>query len=195
MVRALLLAGGRSSRMGQDKASLVYRGKSLLDRAHDLLVATGCGDILLSGRVEGRDSVPDLIPDCGPLGGLHGVLHHLDGRGELDGAPLLVIPVDMPLLSPSVLKGLLDALGDGDICRYEDEVFPCVFRASRELLDTLDALFADSRQLGGARSMKALLAGGNAVTLARTSLPGDCFLNLNNPADWQRFLAEYANRE
>ena len=111
MLYSLLLAGGKSSRMGEDKAGLVLEGKTLLDRSLALLEKTGAGRILLSGDIPGYDCLPDLIPECGPPGGLHAALHFINREFDLDDSLLLIMPVDMPLLSVSTLSQLVTAIG------------------------------------------------------------------------------------
>jgi len=194
MLYALLLAGGKSSRMGQDKRRLQFQGKSLLELSLSLLQETGADQVLLSGDVEGYESLPDLIPDCGPLGGLHAGLYYIWEHGQLDKDLLLVIPVDMPRLNVDSLARLVTNIGDADCCHYQGEIFPCLFRASGALLAHLESLFAESRELGGKRSMKALLAFGREKTLPLAGLPDDLFMNLNRPEDWQAFLAGESTR-
>ncbi len=189
MLYSLLLAGGNSSRMGKDKRQLKHEGKTLLEKALRLLEMSDADEIIISGDVQGHECIQDMVPGCGPLGGLHAALHFIQEQGALDEALLLVIPVDMPLLQVDTLARLVHGIGSGDSCRYEKEVFPCVFKASSMLLEHLDDLLADSTELGGNRSMKALLEFGNAVTLEAASVPSSTFLNLNNPQDWQAYVA------
>ena len=185
MFYGLLLAGGKSSRMGQDKRLLKIEGQSLLERAIALLEQCGASRILISGDVDGYDCIPDLLPDCGPLGGLHAVLHFLDKESGLDGSPLLVIPVDMPMLDSNTLKALLDSIGESEACQYENEIFPCVFRLTEKLRDHLDGLFVEGKELGGKRSMKALLASFSENPVSTERLSDQVFKNLNHPDDWE----------
>jgi len=187
MHHALLLAGGKSSRMGQDKSRLEIEGRTLLDRSLDLLRQTGAGRVLISGDVSGYDCIPDLLPDCGPLGGLHAVMHTLDMEDALDGSPLLVIPVDMPQLDSKTLTRLLDSLDKSEACHYENEIFPCVFRLSEKLKAHLDYLFAEDKTLGGKRSMRALLSLFSEKPLSTTTLPKQVFKNLNYSEEWEQF--------
>lgn len=104
----LVLAGGRSSRMGRDKAEVEWRpGQTLLTRAVELAQAAGCLAVIVSGHRPGHDFVVDRMPAMGPLGGLHSVLRE---RGqELEGKLLLMLPLDMPLLETGTLETLLRA--------------------------------------------------------------------------------------
>ena len=187
MLYSLLLAGGKSSRMGEDKRLLVYRGRTLLEHSLHLLKQTGADEILISGDVDGYDSIPDMVPDCGPPGGIHAALHHIESRGKLDDALLLVVPVDMPLLDSGTLAQLVTGIGNAGSCHYANEIFPCVFRADKNLKDHLDALFAESTEKGGKRSMQALLTAFDTVTVKATNLPENIFLNVNSPENWREY--------
>ena len=190
---SLLLAGGKSSRMGQDKRFLVFQGQTLVDRSLALLQNTGSDQLLISGELAGYKSIPDLLPDCGPVGGLHAALHHIElesGLNDKGQDLLLVIPVDMPFLSEQCLKTLLAGVAEADVCYYSGEVFPCVFRLSSRLRSYLDSLFSQSRELGGDRSMKALLRHFSSESLEPDGFSGKVFANLNNPEDLDSFWSE-----
>ncbi|MEX2366133.1 MAG: molybdenum cofactor guanylyltransferase [Pseudohongiellaceae bacterium] len=184
MLFAAVLAGGRSSRMGQDKAGLQVAGQSLLDRALTLLAAAGADKVLIGGQVQGYEAVPDRVPHSGPPGGLYSILHHIRQQSGLDDSPLLLIPVDMPLLTPQVLVKLIQNLGKAQAIRYEGEVFPCIFRASSGLYRHLEELFTDGSGPGGDRSIKALLRHENARSIPIPAVDVRAFENINTPADW-----------
>ncbi len=99
MQSAIILAGGRSSRMGQDKALLKLQGKTLLHRAVSLVKAAGINQILISRNEPGF--INDLFPDTGPLAGIQSALLHVNADH------CLVLPVDTPLLTADLLKLLL----------------------------------------------------------------------------------------
>ena len=101
-----VLAGGRSTRMGQDKALLCLAGRSLLDLALDKLralpltgaprIAAARSDLSAHAAVIG-----DLQPGCGPLSGIEAAL-------AASAQPLNVfLPVDLPLLPPHFLLWML----------------------------------------------------------------------------------------
>lgn len=90
----VVLAGGRSSRMGQDKALLPWRGRPLVAHMQALLRDAGALDVVISGDRPGYAGIADAQPDLGPLGGLASVIDHV-----ADATTLVVVPVDMPLLS------------------------------------------------------------------------------------------------
>lgn len=104
-VSAFILAGGRSTRMGTDKAQLPWQGTTLL--AHALATARGVsGEVKIVGAREryaayGADTVEDEFQQCGPLGGIHAALGA--SRSDLN----IVLAIDTPLVTAGFLKYLL----------------------------------------------------------------------------------------
>jgi molybdenum cofactor guanylyltransferase len=180
----VVLAGGKSSRMGQDKALLHYQGSTLLARAIVVLETAGAKEVLVSGR-EHPQGVPDLLPHCGPPGAILSLLSWLEQQQRLDAASLLLIPVDMPLLTAATVRQLLASAEAGRGAHFSGEVFPCVLPASLMLLTHLRVLFATAQHLGGQRSLRALLKFCDAVDVPSTGIAASEFSNVNTPTEWQ----------
>ena len=76
MIQAgFVLAGGKSSRMGRNKALLPYRGRTLVEHVAEI-VETAAGSVSVVGDAEtyghlGYPVIEDVIPGCGPLSGIH----------------------------------------------------------------------------------------------------------------------------
>ena len=111
---AVLLAGGRSARMGRDKALLpLADGRTLLARQLATLRATGAAEILVSARPEqnlpldGARLIPDLQPDSGPLAGLAAAL------AAAKHERVLVLAVDLPHVPPALLSNLVAVATSG----------------------------------------------------------------------------------
>lgn len=188
MFYAAVLAGGKSSRMGQDKARLVLGGQTLLERSVALLQSAGAELVLIGGAGKAHNSVPDLLPHCGPPGGLYSLLDHIKHNYGLDGSPLLLIPVDMPLLTVATLQRLLAASVNASCCHFVDEVFPCVIKATPDLYTHLRDLFNDGTELGGRRSMTGVFSYLGAKVVAVDDIAADEFRNTNTPEEWQGVL-------
>jgi len=102
-----VLAGGRSSRMGQDKALLPWKGSTLIESvAREVFQAAG--NVTLIGPPElygklGFAVIPDKFEGCGPLGGLHAALSATSGEWNL------LVACDMPAVTHELLEELLAA--------------------------------------------------------------------------------------
>ena len=106
-ITGIVLAGGTSSRMGDNKAELPFGETTMLDHQVEKLKKLGLSDIIISGpaelRSEGARIVPDTFTDGGPMGGLAAALSA--ARNPL----CLVVPVDAPLIPLRTLEQLIAA--------------------------------------------------------------------------------------
>ncbi len=103
-ITAFVLAGGRSSRMGRDKALLSLGEQNLLQRAlHTAGEVSSRTCIVGSKQLYGTfgEIIEDIYPGCGPLGGIHAALTSTDT--DLN----LIISVDMPGMTEDFLRWLL----------------------------------------------------------------------------------------
>ncbi len=100
-----MLAGGSSSRMGRDKSLLPWKGSTLVQSvAGEIFQATGSVTLVGSPELYGNLGFPvigDLIPGCGPLGGLHAALSAKLADWNL------VVACDMPAVTHGMLRELL----------------------------------------------------------------------------------------
>ena len=105
----VVLAGGHSSRMGQDKSALLLRGQTLLEWQIKKLRDIGAQDILISGvnAPVGTRQVMDVYPNRGALGGIHACLQ------AAKNDRCLVLGVDVPLVSVAALEHLRRAHQQG----------------------------------------------------------------------------------
>jgi molybdenum cofactor guanylyltransferase len=111
---AVVLAGGRSARMGEDKSALPFGGETMLERIVRL-VGTIADDVIVVARRDQRIPpgvivVHDPVEDLGPLAGIAAGLaaSHSDVN--------LVVACDMPLINPQVLQRLVSMIDDHDAC-------------------------------------------------------------------------------
>jgi molybdopterin-guanine dinucleotide biosynthesis protein A len=191
MLYGVVLAGGRSSRMQQDKRAMALGGQTLLERAVQLLRAAGTDPVLISGmqdnaKSSGDLSFPDLLPHCGPPGGVYSALHFIRDHYGLDSSDILFIPVDMPLLTAASLQQLITASVNASGCQFAGEVFPCILRATHELYTHLHDLFAESTELGGRRSMKAIMNFVDSKQVPVAGIAQSEFMNVNTPEDFSK---------
>jgi molybdopterin-guanine dinucleotide biosynthesis protein A len=188
----LVLAGGRSSRMGRDKSTLVHPdGRTLVRRTCDLLKEAGCEMVVLSLRhdqevpaeLEGIPVVRDPAGDSvGPMAGIVG------GMKLRPDADWLVLACDLPRLDIATLRALIDS-------KQTDEKFLAYRSEFDGLPEPLCALY-------GPNSLPLLEdALANDFRCPRKILMrGDCRLiepttqraleNANTPDDWMTATQE-----
>ncbi|MAI65734.1 MAG: hypothetical protein CL600_12835 [Alteromonas sp.] len=100
-VIGVVLAGGRSSRMGRDKALLKIEALSMIERAEQLLANTSVDKVMISRNDDNSAHTADIIPHKGPLSGIHAIAtRYIDCN-------LLVLPVDLPLMDADTLEQLI----------------------------------------------------------------------------------------
>jgi molybdopterin-guanine dinucleotide biosynthesis protein A len=103
-VSAFILVGGKSSRMGSDKAFVTLDGRTLLARALDLASSIAPNVYIVGDPAKFASFAPvvqDIFQNCGPLAGIHAALRA--SQNELN----LILAVDVPFLSPTLLQYLI----------------------------------------------------------------------------------------
>jgi molybdopterin-guanine dinucleotide biosynthesis protein A len=174
---AILLAGGRSTRMGRDKALLDWRGRPLIEHMLDLLRIAGAGHVVTSGDRPGWPGVPDRWPGRGPVAGIASALPRCP-----DG-PLVVVPIDLPLLDPARVSSLLSALSRAPAVHFAEHPLPCAV----DVAPAMRALTGDmARASPAGASIRAWLTSCGAMALAA----GDAsdLRPCNTPADYAALL-------
>jgi molybdenum cofactor guanylyltransferase len=107
-IQGLVLAGGKSSRMQRDKASLTYQGRNQLDRAVEL-ASRHVNPVFVSVRAaqagdparKNRDLIVDSVAGEGPMVGIRSAFAHSPD------VAWLIIACDLPFLSDEILAQLL----------------------------------------------------------------------------------------
>lgn len=181
-----VLAGGRSRRMGADKASLALGGRPLaawpvwaLRQVVEEVWLVG-GDRVLADEL-GVGYTPDLWKDAGPLGGVYSAL-------RASGANVLVVGCDMPLIRPALLTALLetDARYDVAVPVKEGECEPLLALYRITCLPGAEAALA--------RGRRRVIAMYDTLRIRRLAEPdwramdprGLSFFNVNTPDDLER---------
>jgi molybdenum cofactor guanylyltransferase len=186
-VTGFAVAGGRSQRMGSDKALLPWAGTTLLEHTLARLREV-CAEICILSGVQIRYAsygVPahaDLVPEAGPLGGVHAGLRNL-------GVSLgLFLGVDTPLVPSPLLRALVAAAGGFDavvpVVGGRPEPLCAVYRGT--------CLAPVQRRLeAGERKMTSFWPDVRVRTMAEDELaifgdPALMFRNLNTTEDYLR---------
>ena len=144
-ISAIILSGGRSSRMGTDKCDLMYDGESLLNLQIDKLKNIGIKDIVASGY-RGKDCKARVVKDDimkGPLSGMY------VGLNVIENDRAFVISVDVPLVKIETIKKIIDFSFDKDLditmLRHNGNREPLIGVYKKNLLNKIEAiLLSDS---------------------------------------------------
>lgn len=196
----VILAGGRSSRMGENKATMIFAGEPLLRRALGRLAAA-VDDALVIGPetlqplVPQVRVVPDLVPGIGPLGGLYTALR------STAAARVFLVACDMPFIQPGLVRAMLAAsVANPDIeaviLGAGERVQPLHAVYTRACLPTVERALASENH-----SLRSLLSRLSVLTLDAESVRredprGISTFNVNTPDDWRaalRLAAELAS--
>jgi len=182
---AALIAGGRSRRMGTDKAFLNWQGRPLWEHQMEKLRALEPSRLLLSCRSDQAiPAQPDIWPvqdewpDCGPLGGVGSCLRACD-------APLLaVLGIDLPLLPPEFLRSLLSECldGCGAVVSLDDGYFEPLAAIYPRAMEAL----AEEQIASGQLAMQEFIRRGverGMMRVVSVALEAVWFTNVNAPAD------------
>ncbi len=119
-ITGIILAGGKSSRMGEDKGFLKLNGKTFMSSIIAALKPIVGEIIIVSNNSEydvfNLKRVADSMEDSGPLAGLYSGLLHSETENNI------VLSCDVPLISTSVLKKLLEgAPSEAEVIQFESE--------------------------------------------------------------------------
>ncbi|HEX9115595.1 MAG TPA: molybdenum cofactor guanylyltransferase [Anaerolineae bacterium] len=197
MLSIVILAGGRSARMGQDKAWLPIEGQPLVMHVIRRVLPLAGEFILSTNRPEpfahlaAEIPVPlrfaaDLHPGAGPLAGIEA------GLSAASNDLALVLAIDMPFVSLALLRFMIGQAPDYDV------VIPASPDpgASTSRYEPLHALYrrtclpaVSARLAAGDRQVISFLSDVKVRTLspAETAIhdpAGLSYFNVNTPADW-----------
>lgn len=126
-VTGIILAGGKSARMGSDKGLISFNGSLFIEHIIEALKPLVKNIIIVSNNSEydkfGYKRVEDLIEDSGPLAGLYTGLVHSETENNL------VLSCDIPLIKSMVLEQLLNPIYiDFDVVQLQskDKIMPLI---------------------------------------------------------------------
>lgn len=198
-IAGVLLAGGQSRRMGQDKCRLTLpdTGLNLLQRGIKVLSACGATELWIShGRASRHNlanealmakkvqPIKDQFVDCGPLGGIHATLLAGKKAYGLDG--LIIVPVDMPALSPQLLQYLIKVgIESKKSCYFKCHFLPLYLNLKQQSITHLIDIAEASLQKSNNLSLRQYY---QTVGFTELAIEQDIFPlleNINFPDQWQ----------
>ncbi len=179
----VILAGGRSRRLGQDKATVAIPGGTPLGRTIQAVRAAGLQPLII-----GRTTAPDFpeVPcqaddheDGGPAAGILTALRRAEGKA------VVVVPCDLPGLSAAFLTWLISA--------WQEAGRPAALAAhSGESLQPIPGIYTPAVQtmLMPGRGLYPLFARAELVTVALPSIFAAVLDDLDTPEDLARHRGE-----
>jgi molybdopterin-guanine dinucleotide biosynthesis protein A len=188
MISVAVLAGGKSSRMGRDKAFLEIGGQTVIERVIEAVTPL-TDDIFINTNSPtayerfGLRLVPDIFPGKAALGGIYSAIHAAKNKN------VLVVACDMPLLNIELLRYLISQID------HHDVVVPLIDPPQPE---TMHAIYSKSclpaiepklranrlRIVGFFDDVSVNYVGREQVLAFDPDLHS--FVNMNTPADWTR---------
>lgn len=192
---AIVLAGGKSRRMGRNKALLEYSGKMLIEIVLGA-ARRACREVMIiadDGQPFSRLGVavyPDIYEGCGPLGGIHSGLSR--SHTEFN----LLLSCDLPLINSEVLMALLEQAAGYDLVlpRTADGRYHplCAVYARRCLPAIEQRLLRRALKLADFYLSPEVRV--KVVTEAELPAISRSLVNINTPEEYSRLLAENGPR-
>lgn len=174
-ITGIILAGGKSSRMGTDKGFVMYKHQSFMDHIIEALKQVVNNIIIVSDNTDYDDfnlkRVDDIIKDSGPLAGLYSGLTHSNTQDNL------VLSCDIPLINTEILQKLVAHKDDNvDIIQLESmgKTMPLIALYKKECAQICYDLLQRNE-----RRMSALINSLNTKTIVLDQDLEEFTLNVN----------------
>ena len=184
-ISGILLAGGKSSRMGTNKAFLSFKNNNLYEYPLQILEAF-CSEILISAPLNTFSDIkyrhiPDLFPGIGPIGGIYSCLQNISHTHAL------VISCDIPLITESFIKFLLQQPADYDMIIGENPAGnfePLAGIYSVSLIPKIKDNIKEKKNKITHLLQQNINA--NIISLKKEGFNPDIFMNINTKEDLQK---------
>lgn len=178
-ITGIILAGGKSSRMGSEKGLVLLHNKPFIQYTIEALQPLVDEIIIISSNPDydifGVKRIKDIIPDSGPIAGLHTGLTYSSTKNNL------VVSCDVPLLTTSLLKTLLlYARKDYDIIQFEADrkTIPLIALYKKHCANKCEKLL-----ITGERRLRKLVMALNTKTISIAEKDHVLVTNMNTIED------------
>ncbi|GAA0859259.1 molybdenum cofactor guanylyltransferase [Aliiglaciecola litoralis] len=173
----VVLSGGASRRMGTDKALLEIAQQSMLERAVQVLKQTTVTKVEISRNGRNKDYISDILPNKGPLSGIHSVAM------RFPYSDLIVLPVDLPLISVSAIQSLIDTgMTECRNVRFANHNLPLYVHNSARFRQAIDYTLRCTQSFSVERLCEHF-----PLTEIAVTEPSQ-LLNTNTPEQWHSAL-------
>jgi len=144
-IGGIILAGGKSSRMGQDKALMKIGDKTLIEYVYEI-INTFTSEILISSNTNDYsflncEIIPDIYQNIGPMAGIHASLKNSKYDKNI------VISCDTPFISKKIILELIKASSSYDITISRNNKFiePLIGIYNKNILEYLDNAISNNK--------------------------------------------------
>lgn len=176
-----MLAGGLSTRMGQDKAKLKLANQTTLSCAVTMLEGLQLDRVVVSGQYQDYPSIVDIHENLGPLGGIYSCVAALQDKCDA----IFVLPVDMPLLTLYECQQLLMSFKISPQGVYfEQFTFPMILPLNNHLHNYLTEMMSSTQKKH--RSLYRLIKTLNIQAITEDKSNNFRFQNTNTPEEWAK---------
>ncbi|MDK2744820.1 MAG: molybdenum cofactor guanylyltransferase [Nitrospira sp.] len=193
-VTGVLLAGGKSKRMGEDKRFLLIGGSTLIERSVGVMCALFqqvCVVIAQDGPVPSVrvPVVRDLVPNCGSLGGLY------TGLRQSTDQHIFVAACDMPFLCSSLVQYMVALKEEADVVMalWKDRLQPTHAVYSRRCLPILEDMIrrheVKIQHVAAHPALRVRMV--MEAEVSRIDHDGRSFRNINTPSDLEAARSLY----
>lgn len=183
-IMAYVLAGGKSSRMGQDKGLMMFRGKPMIQFVLDELSKLHLEVKIIANsdayNALGYEVIKDIVAEKGPMGGI------LTALNDCQTAYALVLSCDTPLLPAAIIKHLISAMNDDiTVAQTSTQIHPlcAIYKTTlkQKIKQHIENTQLKMQELIGEVRSKAV----NMDTFMEQY--AEAFVNMNTPKDVELF--------
>jgi len=186
-ITGIILAGGKSSRMGSDKGLLMLNNKPFIQYSIDALKPLVSEIIIVSDASEyddfGLKRITDITKDAGPVSGIYSGLEA--SKTEYN----LILSCDIPLITSEVLQQLIDAIDDtSEIIQAESngKSMPLIALYKKSVKDTFKSLLEQ-----GERRLRVAIKGCNYKNVVLDEAFQNATLNVNTKEEFKQIEDAY----
>ena len=136
-ITIVILAGGKSSRMGKDKGLMSLNGKPMIKHIIDTVKELDLDSIIISNDKKyecfGIPVYEDIFKDIGPLGGIHA------GFENTQTSKILILSCDMPYINKNIINYILknSKLNNIVITKHGKNIHPLIGIYDRKIVNLL----------------------------------------------------------
>lgn len=181
-ITGIILAGGKSSRMGSDKGIVELNKKKFIEHILDAVLPNVNEVIIIANNNNynylGYKVIKDIIKDCGPLGGIYTGL--MNSKTENN----IVVSCDIPFISSDLIKYIIENTNNADISVpvYKGNIEPLCAVYTKRTSDQIHNLIMN-KNLKIQNILKYFITKEIFITKMQKFYTEKLFVNINTPEE------------